>query len=106
MSLQQQEIGPEACPPRRPRNRVGLGSRKVPRQSPLIFRIANRSSLSVVACLSPISATARITRHRRAKPTRVVVQWRRRSKLESRNCSPCLLGVVLGISEIYPLAIT
>ena len=40
MSLQQHEIGPEARPPRRPRNRVGQGARKVPRPFPLIFRIS------------------------------------------------------------------
>src|SRR5258707_12316308 len=50
MSLQQQEIGPEARPPRRPRNRVGQGARKVPRQFPLIFRISNRSHFSVAPC--------------------------------------------------------
>ena len=42
MSLQQQEIGPEARPPRRPRNRVGQGARKVPRQLPLIFEDLKR----------------------------------------------------------------
>src|SRR3954468_24885679 len=35
MSLQQHELRPEAHPPRRPRNRVGQGARKVPRQLPL-----------------------------------------------------------------------
>ena len=84
----------------------GTGRRKVPRQFPLIFRISNRSHFSAVPCLSPISATAGITRHRPAKPTRGVVQRGRRSKTESRNFSPCLQGVVVRISEIYPLAIT
>jgi hypothetical protein len=79
MSLPEHEIGPEARPPRRPRNRVGQGARKVPRQFPLIIRISNRSHFSAVPCLSPISAAAGITRHRRAKPTRVVLQRRRRS---------------------------
>jgi hypothetical protein len=76
MSLQQHEIGPEARRPRRPRNRVGQGARKVPRQFPLILRISNRSYFSVAPCLSPISATAGIARHRRAKPTPVVVERR------------------------------
>jgi hypothetical protein len=81
MSLQQQEIGLEARPPRRPGSRVGQGARKVPRPFPLIFRISNRGDFSVVPCFSPVSAAAGITRHRRAKPTRVVVQRGRRFSL-------------------------
>src|SRR4051794_19867683 len=89
MSLQQKEIGPEAPRPRRPRDRVGQGTRKVPRQCPLILRISNRRHFSAVPCLSPISVTAGIARHRRAKPSRVVVKRRRRAtKRQSENLLP------------------
>ncbi len=49
-------------PPRRPRNRVGQGARKVPRQFPLIFRISNQSHLSVVPCRTRASRSVQSTR--------------------------------------------
>jgi hypothetical protein len=61
------------------------GTQKLQYRIPLILRISNRSHFSVVPCLSPISAAAGITRQRRAKPTRVVVQRGRRSS--SFRCS-------------------